>query len=187
MAFRGRKKENEEPVVERDKVLDVDASMQGSLLFRDPVNLRINGKFEGKLDTKGSLTIGEKADIEADIVGENIVISGRVSGNVLASSRLSLTRTAHLVGDIRAPKVSISEGAIFQGKCQMEEKGSKISRSTMEQTSMSVDELAKYLEVDSTSIVDWAKNSRIPAQKEGSSWKFDRTRVDAWIASEKIK
>jgi len=41
-----------------EKILDVDASMQGTLAFKDPVNLRINGKFDGKLDTKGSLTIG---------------------------------------------------------------------------------------------------------------------------------
>ena len=43
-----------------EKVLEVDASMTGTLTFKDPVNLRINGRFDGTLDTKGSLTIGEK-------------------------------------------------------------------------------------------------------------------------------
>ena len=51
-----RRRREEEP---KEKILDVDASMQGTLSFKDPVNLRINGKFEGKLQTKGSLTIGE--------------------------------------------------------------------------------------------------------------------------------
>jgi len=191
MAF-GKKKQKqmkEEPAekAERPKILDVDASMQGSMTFRDPVNLRINGKFEGSLDTKGSLTIGEHAHVRANIIGENIVVAGKVTGDVTASSSLGLTATAHLVGDIHAPRLSVSEGAILQGKCEMSAKEAKVSRSTMQEMMMTVDELARYLEVDSASISEWAKSGRIPAQKEGSAWKFDRNRIDSWIASEKIK
>ena len=57
MPLRRRKEDLEQ----KEKVLDVDASMQGTLAFKDPVNLRINGKFEGRLETKGFLTIGEHA------------------------------------------------------------------------------------------------------------------------------
>ena len=188
MAFRNRKKEKEEPVVKtEEKVLDVNASMQGSLTFKDPVNLRINGRFEGTLDTKGSLTVGENAEVRANIAGENIEICGRVFGNVVASISLSLTRAAHLVGDIRTPRLSVADGAILQGKCQMETKEAKVSRSTIQEVLLTVEELAKYLEVDAASVSDWAQKGRIPAQKEGNSWKFDRAKVDAWIASEKIK
>ncbi|MBL7130184.1 MAG: polymer-forming cytoskeletal protein [Candidatus Omnitrophica bacterium] len=178
----------EEPAVKvEEKVLDVDASMQGSLTFKDPVNLRINGKFEGSLDTKGSLTIGENAQVRASIVGEDIVICGKVFGNVTSSSSLNLSRSAHLTGDIRTPRLSIDEGAIFQGKCQMDAKDAKVSRSTVQEMLMTVEELAKYLEVDSNSVLDWAQKGRIPAEKQGNGWKFDRVKVDAWIASEKIK
>ena len=189
MAFRSRRKEKEGPVanIEEKKVLDVDASMQGSLIFRDAVNLRINGKFEGTLDTKGNLTIGENARVQANIVGEHIEVCGRVTGNVVATNSLSLSRNAHLVGDIRTSKLSIAEGAIFEGKCQMELKESKPGRSTVQQALMTVEELAKYLEVDAGSILDWAKAGKIPTQREGSSWRFDRAKVDVWIASEKIK
>ncbi len=189
MAFRNRRKEKEQPMVrvEEQKTLDVDASMQGSLTFRDPVNLRINGKFEGSLNTKGNLTIGQDAQVQANITGENVKICGKVFGNIIASDKLSLSRTAHLIGDIRAPKLSIDEGATFQGKCQMDAKEAKVSRSTIQQTLMTVEELAKYLEVDSSSVLDWAKTGKIPAQREGSGWRFDRSKVDIWIASEKIK
>ena len=171
----------------QEKILDVDASMQGSLTFKDPVNLRINGKFEGSLDTKGNLTLGESAYVKATIIGENIVVSGKVFGNVTASNHLSLTNTAHLVGDIKTPSLSVAEGAFFQGKCQMQEKEARLSRATVDEMLMSIEELANYLEVDAASVLDWAKQGRIPAQKEGSSWRFERSRVDAWIASEKIK
>ncbi|MFH1644925.1 MAG: polymer-forming cytoskeletal protein, partial [Candidatus Omnitrophota bacterium] len=62
MAF--LRKKNRKPLEE--KVLDVDASMQGSMVFKDAVNLRINGAFDGSLDTRGKLTIGEGAVVCAD-------------------------------------------------------------------------------------------------------------------------
>ena len=53
MPLRGRReKENQ-----GDKTVEIDAQMQGSLTFSDPVNLKINGQFQGSLDTKGTLTI----------------------------------------------------------------------------------------------------------------------------------
>lgn len=187
MAFGGKRKEEHPAAKVEEKILDVDASMQGSLIFRDPVNLRINGKFEGNLDTKGSLTVGTNAQVEANIVGENIVISGKVTGRVSASSSLNLTNTAHLLGDIRTPSLSIAEGAFFQGKCEMTAKDAKISRATVSEMLMGVEDLAKYLEVDAASVLDWAQKGRLPAQKEANGWRFDRAKVDAWIASEKIE
>ena len=85
MAFRKRLEE---------KTLDVDASMQGSLVFKDTVNLRINGKFEGTLETRGNLTIGQSATVSADIVGDNIIIGGKVKGRITARERLTLLPTA---------------------------------------------------------------------------------------------
>ena len=192
MAFRNKKKMDEDielKPVSKEKILDVDASMQGSMTFRDPVNLRINGKFEGSLDTKGSLTIGKNAEVHASINGENIIIAGKVFGNVTASSSLSLNATANLTGDIATPRFDVTAGAVFQGKCDMSTavKKTKVSDATIGEMLMNVDELARYLEVDSNSIMDWAKNGRIPAQKDGSGWRFDRAKVDSWIASERIK
>ena len=83
-----------------DKILDVDASMQGSMTFKDPVNLRINGKFEGTLEVRGNLTIGATAIVNADISGDNIIIGGRVRGRVTAKERLTLLPTAIVEGDI---------------------------------------------------------------------------------------
>lgn len=188
MAFGSKKKATEvtAPKTE-EKILDVDASMQGSLIFRDPVNLRINGRFEGTLNIKGSLVIGENARVKADIVGENITVSGKVTGNVIASNTLTLTRTAYLSGEIRTTRLSVEDGAILQGKCQMSQINlkEKESRPAEENTSMTTEELSKYLEVDTDSVIEWAKKGRIPAQREGNFWNFDRNRIDAWIASEK--
>jgi len=170
---------------EIEKVLDVDASMQGSLVFKDPVNLKINGRFEGNLHTKGNLMIGENAVVNADITGDSIVIAGKVNGNVNALKELKLISPACVVGDVRTPLLSVAEGAILEGQCRM------ISRSKAEsafgQDIMTSEELARYLEVDTGVITEWVNSGKLPGTREGNEWKFDRAKVDEWVASGKIK
>lgn len=170
---------------EVEKVLDVDASMQGSLIFKDPVNLRINGKFEGMLNTRGNLMIGEHASISADVTGETIIIAGKVNGNINAIKEMKLISPACVVGDIRTPLLSIAEGAVFEGNCKM--LASAKSSESQHKDSMTADELSKYLEIDSSLVSEWAALGKIPAVKDGNSWRFDRRKIDEWVANEKIK
>ncbi|MBM3244052.1 MAG: helix-turn-helix domain-containing protein [Candidatus Omnitrophica bacterium] len=156
------------------KVLDVDASMQGTLSFKDPVNLRINGKFEGNLQTRGNLTVSSTAQVLADIIGDNIIIGGKVKGKITAKERLTLLPSAVVEGDIYPVKLNITEGAVFEGKC------------SMLHDFLNADELAKYLEVDLSSIMEWANSGKVPGHKEGSEWRFERKAIDSWVASGKI-
>ena len=158
-----------------EKLLDVDASMQGTLSFKDPVNLRINGRFEGNLDVKGSLTIGSTAVVKADIVGDNVIIGGRVKGKIIAKETLIMLSTAIVEGEIYPAKLNVSEGAIFDGKC------------SMLHDFLTAEELARYLEVDLKSITEWVNSGKIPATKEGDIWRFERKNIDAWIGSGKVK
>lgn len=155
---------------EEDKILDVNASMQGSLVFSDPVNLRINGKFEGNLTTKGMLIIGGNAQVRADISGEEIVISGMVRGNIKASKGVRLTSTAEVFADIDTPKLSIEDGAFFNGK------------SKMPQGKMSILELSDYLSVGEEKIMEWVDTGKIPVDREGEKLVFDRKEVEVWIS-----
>jgi cytoskeletal protein CcmA (bactofilin family) len=157
-----------------EKVLDVDAAMTGSLSFKDPVNLRINGKFEGTLQTRGNLTIGPNACVQADITGDNIIVGGRVKGKIVAKERLTLLPQAVVQGDIYPAKLNIAEGAILQGSC------------TMLHDFLNSEELAKYLEVDIALINEWANSGKVPSSKEGSEFKFERKAIDSWVATEKI-
>ena len=157
-----------------EKILDVDATMQGTLAFKDPVNLRINGNFEGTLDTRGSLTVGEHAVVNANIIGEFIIIAGKVKGKIIAREKLTLLPTAVVQGEIVPAKLVVGEGAVLEGSCRMLH------------DLMNADELSQYLEVDLNSVLEWAGAGKIPAQKEGSEWRFERKSIDAWIASGKV-
>ncbi len=170
---------------EEARMLEVDAAMQGSLVFRDPVNLRINGRFEGTLNTKGNLMIGENAVVNADITGDSIVVAGKVNGNVRALKELKLISPACVVGDIQTPLLSVAEGAILEGNCNMltKSKAEGASRYNL----MTIEELAKYLEVDMGMISEWVNTGKLPGMKEGDSWRFDRTKIDEWVSLGKIK
>lgn len=102
------------------KVIDIEAGMEGNLKFSTPINLRISGKFEGELETKGNLSIGENADVKAKAIkGENITIAGEVKGDIVSSERLELSATAKVTGDIKAPILIVNEGAVLKGSCQV--------------------------------------------------------------------
>ncbi|MDP3791793.1 MAG: polymer-forming cytoskeletal protein [Candidatus Omnitrophota bacterium] len=167
---------------EVEKVLDVDASMQGTLIFKDSVNLRINGRFEGVLNTRGSLMIGERAVVNADITGESIVVAGKVNGNITALKELKLIAPGCVVGDIRTPLLSIAQGAIFDGN-------SKMLTETKDylENIMNAEDLAKYLEIDMNLVHEWANAGRLPGAKDGNAWKFERSKIDEWVAQGKIK
>jgi excisionase family DNA binding protein len=176
MAFR-RQKEGE---AEGERWLEVDASMTGTLAFKDPVNLKINGRFEGTLDTKGSLSIGDKSSVKATIRGEAITIGGTVQGTVTATSHVELLASARVEGKIISPRVIMKDGAVLNGTLEMTG-GSDAS------PWMNVEELARYLEVDADTVTQWAQSGRLPSQRDGSSWRFERAKIEGWLAQEKIK
>lgn len=110
----------------KEKVIDIEAGMEGDLKFSTPVNLKISGKFEGTLDTKDTLAIGEKADVKVKIIrGENITIAGKARGEIVSSKRLELIPPAKVTGNVKAPILVINEGAMLKGKCQMPIEGEK--------------------------------------------------------------
>ena len=157
------------------KTIDINIETHGSLTFKYPVNLKINGKFYGSLDLRGTLTVGPTAQLEANIIGENIVIAGKVKGDIIAHAMIVLMPTAVVKGNISTPKLNIVEGAIFQGNCQM-----------MEEL-LDIHQVSKYLEIDMAEIEELANSGKIPGTKSGDGWKFERARIDHWASAERVE
>lgn len=171
-----------------EKVLDVSASMQGTLRFDDPVNLRISGNFEGTLDTKGKLMVGEGADIKASLTGEDISIAGVIKGDIVATSSLSISSTAHVKGDIRTPALSVESGAVIDGNLVMSSSSSQASGESSDRGEwMSISELSKYLEVNDDKINAWVSSGVLPGTKEAGQWVFEKSRIDQWLTENEVK
>ncbi|HDZ24154.1 MAG TPA: polymer-forming cytoskeletal family protein [Desulfobacteraceae bacterium] len=97
--------------------LGKDTEFEGKLSFTGAV--RIDGRFKGEIFTEGTLILGEAAVVESDIEASHIIISGEVHGNILAKSRIEIHAPGRVFGNIQAPVVTIDEGVVFEGSCQM--------------------------------------------------------------------
>ncbi len=82
-------------------------------------DLTVQGRIEGSLNLTKTLIIEPNGVVKADVSVANAVISGVMVGNLTASDSLEITETGRMVGDIRAPRVIIVEGASVRGKVDM--------------------------------------------------------------------
>ena len=94
-------------------VLGPDASFKGELSFEK--GLRLQGKFEGKINTAGRLQVAREAKMQADVEAGAIIVEGEVRGNLSANDRIELKASARYEGDLRASKLVVDEGAVFSG------------------------------------------------------------------------
>jgi cytoskeletal protein CcmA (bactofilin family) len=94
-------------------VIGPDASFKGELTFEK--GLRLQGKFEGKINSPGRLHVAREARMQADVEAGSIVVEGEVRGNLTASDRVELKQSARYEGDLVASKLVVEEGAVFSG------------------------------------------------------------------------
>lgn len=167
-----------------ERILDVDASMQGTIAFKDPVNLRINGSFEGKLDTRGNLTIGENAKVKANIRGDGIVIAGKVNGDIEAMESLSIISPATVQGNVITPRLSMTDGAILEGQVSMM---NVAKPGDAPDVLLTLKDVSQYLEVEAKVVEEWAGKNRIPARQQDGQWVFSKTAIDHWIQQENAR
>src|ERR1035437_5962462 len=89
-------------------------------------DLYIDGQVEGTIELKGnSLTIGPHGQVKANVNAKDVTVQGKLEGNIQASERAELKKTAVAVGDISTQRVAIEEGAYFKGKVDVQREGSK--------------------------------------------------------------
>lgn len=84
-----------------------------------PYDIRIDGTFEGKVQSKGRVVVGENAVIKGDIVCENVDLWGKVEGNIYVKDVLALKDGCVINGNLHVRKLSVELGATFNGSCKM--------------------------------------------------------------------
>lgn len=98
-------------------LLSSDVEIKGSIKFQN--DLTVDGKIEGEINSSGTLTVGENADIKGEIKTKSVVILGKVQGNVTVEDRCELKSRATLLGDLKATRLAIEDGATFVGKSEV--------------------------------------------------------------------
>jgi cytoskeletal protein CcmA (bactofilin family) len=98
---------------------------QGTIVegnIRTKGNIRIDGKVRGEVHSTENLAIGSGGEIEGGVSGKNVTIGGRVKGNVASAEKLVLEAKSVVQGDLRAQRLVIDEGAVFDGRVAMTDK-----------------------------------------------------------------
>lgn len=93
---------------------------EGKLSFHGAV--RIDGHFKGEIYSDGTLVVGKRGIVEANINSGSVVISGEVRGSINAGSGIEILADAKVYGSVCTPSLVIHEGVIFEGNCRMDKK-----------------------------------------------------------------
>ena len=97
--------------------LGKETVFKGKMKFSE--SLKIDGNFEGDIESSGFLYIEDGAVVKADIKVRSVVVGGVVHGNIAASEKLEMLSTGQVYGNIKTSKLRIADGVIFEGKCEM--------------------------------------------------------------------
>lgn len=97
--------------------LGSDVEIKGNLKFSG--ELTFEGKIDGEIQTDGTLNLGDGAVINGNINAHNVIVRGKVNGNIVAKEKIDIKTKTELFGDIRASKLSVEEGVTFVGKTEV--------------------------------------------------------------------
>jgi cytoskeletal protein CcmA (bactofilin family) len=83
-------------------------------------DLVVQGTVKGRVSLRENIVVEESGVLEANIETSTITIHGTVTGDIQASERAELKSNCRVVGDIRAPRILIADGASFKGNVDMD-------------------------------------------------------------------
>lgn len=109
---------------------DFDSGLDGRLAEGTHINgmlkferaVRIDGRFEGNVKSKGKLILGPTAQVDAEIEVGELEVQGKLRGKVTAKERLLIRDGGLVEANIVTGRLAIETGAIFRGNCEMPEK-----------------------------------------------------------------
>lgn len=79
-------------------------------------DLELAGRFEGIVNVNGRVIVGERAEVDADISASNIVVGGKVRGNLNATGRVEILPQGILTGNLKSGSFSAADGALVKGE-----------------------------------------------------------------------
>ncbi len=126
--------EDSSPVVSsnHEESDDIIAFVGEEVIFKGTIwykgTIRVDGRLEGEIYTDGNLIIGQKAVVTAKIEAGTVTCQGRITGEIVAKNLVKLLSPAVFDGSITTPLLSMDEGVMFNGSCNMPKKGERIGK-----------------------------------------------------------
>jgi cytoskeletal protein CcmA (bactofilin family) len=106
------------PISGKTTILTNDAEFKGQLAFGG--ELQLNGRLEGQVESDGGkLVIGDTAVVKAEVHVADIVIFGKIQGNIYATGKVELRGKAQVFGDIKCQTLTMEDGVVFVGRSEI--------------------------------------------------------------------
>lgn len=157
-------------------------SLTGDTSFQ--MMLRVDGHLTGTVSSDGgTLIVGNNGKLDANVSVGVAQINGTVNGDVTASERIQLGRTAKVVGNIATPKLVIEDGAIFEGGCTMQKAREAQDKASTSATSTS----PSYGSTSSSSYSSSSHSSSSTAATSSTANDDDADDADALLSSKDSK
>lgn len=99
-------------------VIGAGLTIEGEFTSEDEVV--VLGTLRGTLSSTSAVSVGAAGVVEADVRAESLGVAGQVTGDVQASQRVDIQAGGRLIGDVRASRLTIADGASFKGNVDMD-------------------------------------------------------------------
>jgi len=114
-------------VAKNDPVKELNLIGPGTVVegkIRSQGSVRVDGKVIGEVAASESLAVGIAGEIEGNVSAKNVTVGGKIRGSINAVEKIVFEGKSSVRGDIRATRLVIDEGCIFDGRVTMADKGS---------------------------------------------------------------
>jgi cytoskeletal protein CcmA (bactofilin family) len=130
--FGKQKKENKSKQPRTESAQNETTYIGKNLMIKGRVsgngNIIILGSLDGEFNLKGEIKIAQPANIKGEVKADVISVNGSVQGSLTAQQRVHLDQTARIEGKIITPRLSIAEGAFFDGEITMRGRSPKVPK-----------------------------------------------------------
>lgn len=99
-------------------VIGAQITIEGEIVSEDDVV--VQGTVRGKVTAKEGCTVEHGGVVEADVVAGPVTCAGQITGNISSSDRVDLQSGARVIGNVRATRITIADGAQFKGNVDMD-------------------------------------------------------------------
>ncbi len=106
-----------------ESLVGSESAFKGDITTKGTI--RIDGSVEGNVEADW-VVLGEKANVKGDISARGVVVGGRIEGNLRVREICELKNKCEIYGEITTPKLTVAEGAVFDGKSTMKKEELKV-------------------------------------------------------------
>lgn len=98
-------------------ILGVGSKSEGKINCE--TDLRIDGHFNGEIQCGATVIIGEQGDIKSNIIANQVIVAGKVTGDIQAQDRLTILKNGQIDGNVHVTQLVIVEGGMLNGTSKM--------------------------------------------------------------------